>query len=177
MKKTESARSGLKPRAAKMMAPVTTVRATARSGDSRAISREGSARLSRMSCIAASFPFRAVANAGHEQADALAAEGANGPCRREPAAREHGGTIGNFEDLVEILTDDQDCRAASGKVDELLPDARGGGGIDAGGRLIDDQDGRPSVELAADDEFLQIAARQRPCRRVALALLDAEQLA
>ncbi len=33
--------------------------------------------------------------------------------------------------------------------------------IDAPGRLVDDHDGRPAVEFAADDEFLQIAARKR----------------
>src|SRR4051812_16608988 len=148
MKKTARACSGLKPRAAKMTAPVSIVRAMARSGDSRAIDRDGSARFSRTSCIAAPFRSSAV-GVGHQEADALAAEGVNGPDRRQHAAREHGGAIGNLENFVEILADHQDGRAAPGEIEELLPDPRGGGGIDPGGGLVDHQHGRLAVELAA----------------------------
>ena len=42
--------------------------------------------------------------------------------------------------------------------------------IDAPGRLVDDQHRRAAVELAADDEFLQIAARKRGGLGIARAL-------
>src|SRR5436305_1520771 len=76
------------------------------------------------------------------------------------SARNDGDAVGDLEDLVEILADHQDCRSAAGKIDQRLADSRRGTGIDAPGRLVDDQNRRRAVKLAADDEFLQIAARQ-----------------
>ena len=49
----------------------------------------------------------------------------------------------------------------AGEVEDRLADRGGGRGIDAPGRLVDDEDLRALQDLAADDEFLQVAARQR----------------
>ena len=69
--------------------------------------------------------------------------------------------VGNLEHLVEVLADHQHRRAAARQFDQRLADAGGSAGVDAPGRLVDDQHAGLAVELAADDEFLQIAARQR----------------
>ncbi len=56
------------------------------------------------------------------------------------------------------------------KIDERLADAARRAGIHTPGRLVDDENGRLPVEFASDDEFLQIAARQRSGRRIIAAL-------
>ena len=65
------------------------------------------------------------------------------------------------EQLVQVLGDHQNRGAAFGEIEERLVDARGGAGIDAPGRLGGDQDARALLDLAPDDEFLQIAAGKR----------------
>ena len=52
-----------------------------------------------------------------------------------------------------------------GEVDQRLVDRRGGAGVDAPGRLRDDQHLGLLQDLAAHDELLQVAARERPGRR------------
>ena len=51
------------------------------------------------------------------------------------------------------------------QLEELRADLSGRADIDAPGRLRDDQDLGPGVDLAADDELLQVAARQAARRR------------
>jgi len=55
---------------------------------------------------------------------------------------------------------------------QLGPDLRRGADIDAHGRLRDDQHLGLRIDLAADDEFLQVAARQTLGRRVGAPRLD-----
>ena len=49
-------------------------------------------------------------------------------------------------------------------------------GIDAPGRLADDQHGRLAQDLAADDEFLQVAAGKAGGFRIALGLAHVKGL-
>ena len=58
-------------------------------------------------------------------------------------------------------------RARSTRAWRIIAD---GAGIDAPGRLVDDQHRRLAVKLAADDEFLQIAAGKRARFGIGLAL-------
>jgi hypothetical protein len=62
--------------------------------------------------------------------------------------------------FVEILRDHHHRRPRR-RGRRVLPDRGGGAGIDAPGRLGDDEHGRLLSDLAADDEFLQVAARER----------------
>ena len=55
--------------------------------------------------------------------------------------------------------------AAAGKVDDRLADGRRGARVDAPGRLADDQRLGALQNLAAHDELLQVAARERARRR------------
>ena len=63
---------------------------------------------------------------------------------------------------------------ARGEVDQRLVDRRRGAGVDAPGRLRDDQHLRHLQHLAAHDELLQVAARERPRRRARPRRLDRE---
>ena len=53
-----------------------------------------------------------------------------------------------------------------GQIDQGLPDRCRRRRIHAPGGLIDHEDARGLQHLAADDEFLQVAAGQRPCGRI-----------
>ena len=78
----------------------------------------------------------------------------------------------SVEQLVEVLRDDHDRRAVRGQVDQRLMDRRRRAASTPQVGCADDQHARVLQDLAADDEFLQVAARQaarRRCRRRACA--------
>jgi hypothetical protein len=93
---------GSTPDSAKRTKVVTTVRATAMSGDSTAILEEGWARRTRSSRMGLRRSLRGMAlvHPAHQQADLLSRQTFGRIDRREPAGREHGYPIGNFENLV-----------------------------------------------------------------------------
>ena len=96
--------------------------------------------------------------------------------RRQLAVKHHRDAVGDFGELVEILADDQHGGAAAGEIDQRLADDRGRAGIDAPGRLADDEDARLAQDFAADHEFLQIAAGEAGGFRIALGLAHVEGL-
>src|SRR5690606_19554594 len=96
--------------------------------------------------------------ARHEQADRLAGEIARRLREAQFAGMDDGDTVGHLEQFVEVLADDEDGAAAAGEIDQRLADERGGARIHAPGGLVDDEHARLAQDLAADDEFLQIAA-------------------
>ena len=78
--------------------------------------------------------------------------------------------VADLEQLVELLADHQHRAAGVAQRQQLAADLRRGADVHAPGRLRDDQQLRVGVDLAADDELLQVAARQalappRPGRR------------
>src|SRR5689334_16158539 len=96
-----------------MMAPVTTVSSTASTGDSSAMRLECSARFSSTSGMAFLLDLML---ARHQQTDLLHRQLT---CRigfRELAARDDRNAVGDLEDLVEILADDQDRRAGARQI-------------------------------------------------------------
>ena len=80
--------------------------------------------------------------------------------------------VGDLEQFVEVLTDDDSRRTARRQIDDRLTDRGGSGCIDAPRRLVDDQHLRLANDLAAHDELLQIAARQRASSRVGTGLAN-----
>src|SRR6478672_5778885 len=96
--------------------------------------------------------------AAHEQADFLAGDLMRIVRRTQPALGNHRDAVRNLENLVEVLADHQHRRASARKIDERLANGRGRSGVDAPGGLTHDQHARLAVELASDDEFLQVAA-------------------
>src|SRR5438445_8943777 len=99
-------------------------------------------------------------HAAHQEADLLRSDLMDRPRIGERALIDDGDAVAEREDLVEILRYDQNRRASLGKVDERLIDRRAGARVDTPGRLADDKHARRLEDLAADDEFLQIAARE-----------------
>ena len=71
-----------------------------------------------------------------------------------------------------LMTTIADPRA--GEVDQRLVDRRRGAGVDPPGRLRHDQHLRHLQHLAAHDELLQVAARERPGRRAGAGRLHRE---
>ena len=71
---------------------------------------------------------------------------------------DHRHPVGDLEELVEILADDQHGASLPGEVDERLADQARRAGIDSPGRLVHDQELRRLDDLAPDDELLQVAA-------------------
>ena len=53
------------------------------------------------------------------------------------------------------------------EIDQRLPDEARRAGVDAPGRLVDDEERRAADDLAADHEFLQVAARELARLRIA----------
>src|ERR1700760_1829674 len=90
--------------------------------------------------------------------------------------KHHRDAVGDFGQLVEVLARYQHRGSAGGKIEQRLPDHGGRTGIDAPGRLAHHQHGRIAQDLAADHEFLQIAAGEGGCFRIALGLADIEGL-
>src|SRR5258708_16668513 len=134
-----------------MTKPAMMVSAMASNGDSNAMAAERSGRRT------SSMRMRPA----HQQPDAFACDAMRVARHRQPALRDHRDPVGNLENLVEILADDEDGRSGLRQVDQRLTDRGGGTGIDTPGRLTDDQHAGLAVQFAADDEFLQVAAGER----------------
>src|SRR3954453_22573843 len=116
---------------------------------------------------ASSSRMRALAgDAHHLEPNLVARPRCSRPRRAELAAADHRDAVGDLEQLVEVLADDEDARALDGEIDQRLADEPSRAGIDPPGRLIDDEDGGAADDLAADDEFLQVAARELPGLRI-----------
>ena len=73
--------------------------------------------------------------------------------------------VAKREQLVEVLRDDHDRRAARGEIDDRLMDGGRRAGVDPPGRLADDERLGILQDLAAHDELLQVAARERAGER------------
>jgi len=88
------------------------------------------------------------------------------------AVEHHRDAVGDLGEFVEILARHQHGGAGGGEIEQRLADHGRSTGIDAPGRLADDEHGRIAQDLPADDEFLQIAAG-KACRfRIAFGLAD-----
>src|SRR5215207_1595421 len=139
-----------------MTAPTNAVRVSAMTGDSRIIHRARSGRRSSTNCmvvaLAAVWLFM---GAGHQQADSFIAQLARRIGLRHLAPGDHGDAVGDLENLVEVLADDENSGALAREIDESLPDQSGGTGIHAPSGLVDDKHGGPAVQLPADHKFLQ----------------------
>ncbi len=88
----------------------------------------------------------------------------------------HGDAVGDVSEFVKVLTGDEDGRARSGKIEQRLTNDGGSARIDAPCRLADHQHDGIAQDLAADDEFLQVAAGEAGGFRIALGLADVETL-
>ena len=96
------------------------------------------------------------------------------------AASDSTPTLMTARRSVSISSSSRSCEitsdggAVGGQVDQRLVDGGGRTGIHPPGRLRDHQHARVLQHLAADDELLQVAARQAARRRVDARRADVE---
>src|SRR3954466_9181517 len=107
-------------------------------------------------------------DAHHGEPDLVARPGQGGASFAQLAPMDTGDAVGDLEDLVEVLADDEHGRALVGEIDEGLPDERRRAGVDAPARLVDDEQRGLADDLPADHEFLEVAAGE--LARVGVAL-------
>src|SRR6266436_4808951 len=159
---------------ANRMLMVTIVKAIAISGETSAIVFDRSARFSSTNCMRRFLLLETAA--AHQQANLFAA-GLGGLKRlRKTAMKHHRNPVGDFGELVEVLTGDEHGSAGGREIEQRLPDDRGRAGVDAPGRLADDEHRWISKDLATDDELLQIATGQARGLGIAFGLAHIEAL-
>ena len=83
--------------------------------------------------------------------------------------------VGEPQDLLDLVGDEQDRDAARGELDEQLVDVALGADVDAAGRLVGDEHRRVGEQGAREHELLLVAAGQR--RRDGLELARGGDLA
>src|ERR1700683_869688 len=159
-------------------ATVTSVSAIAISGEATAPTVERSARRSSTNCMLDLWSATVALGVGaaHQQSEFLTRDFCCYERRRQAAVEHDGDTVRDFVQFVEILADDQHRGAARGKIDQGLADDRRRAGINAPGRLANDENTRLAQNLAPDDELLQGAAGKADGFRIALCLTDVERL-
>ncbi len=111
---------------------------------------------------------------GHQRADRFDGGVGDGDRRRQPAAGDHDQPIADLEQLVQFLGDDQQAGAGIAQTDQRLSDPRRRADVHSPGRLGGHQQLRAAGQLASDDEFLQVAARQAARHGPGAARLDVE---
>src|SRR5688572_14154650 len=97
----------------------------------------------------------------HIAADLLRARVARDQWRAQRPVIQDLDKIAEFEKLLEFFRYDEDCHAGVAERDEPLADGGCGADVHAPGRLGHEQKFRREHDLAADDEFLQVATGQR----------------
>src|SRR3954452_11433807 len=96
--------------------------------------------------------MRVFMQAPHQQTDLFARQ-VTGRIGLGKTSLGNDGDVGrHLEDLVEILADDDDGRTGFCKIDESLANTAFGTCVHAPCRLVDDEDSRLAIKLAADDE-------------------------
>src|SRR2546427_5768937 len=86
-------------------------------------------------CHRRTFP----ATGGHEQADVVLVRGPTVHDRHDSPSEHHGDPVGEFEDLIELGRDEQDCGPGVTFADRLLVDEFDATDVEATGRLVEDE--------------------------------------
>ena len=77
-----------------------------------------------------------------------------------PALVDDGHAVGDGEDLVEVLADEQDGRPAGALREQQPVDGLDGAHVQAARGLHGHEHARPGADLAGQDEPLEVAARE-----------------
>src|SRR5450755_4643623 len=141
---------------------MTTVIASAISGEAIDIARDGSGRASSRSMRPR---LRVLPEAAHPLADRLDRRLRRLHARRDATLGDDDEPVADLEQLLELLADDEHGAAVVAQRQQFAADLRRRADIDAPGRLRDDEQLRVGVDLAADDELLQVAAGEALRRR------------
>ena len=117
-----------------------------------------------------------VPKPAHPQTNLIDTGITNGFHRRQPTLGHHCQAVTNLEQLLDLLRDNQHRGTRVTQVDQALADKGGSADVDAPGRLRNHQHIGRQQDLAANDEFLQVAPGQRVRRVFRAAALDVELL-
>src|SRR5690606_27364958 len=162
-KNTCRPRTGSLPSSANRITPISTVMTSASSGEARLQAREGWGRASSRSMGELLVVVLAVAGpvpqTRHPFADALDRGLGAGQAGRQAPLGDHIKAVADLEQLVQLLADHEHGAAGVAQGQDLAPDLRRSPHIDPPGGLADDEQAWPCLDLAPDDEFLQVAAR------------------
>src|SRR5262249_32210003 len=131
--------------------PAPSVSAAASSGVANSSQRAVSVRASSLSRMGRDI---GVEEPAHPLPKTLAPRLFRGDEGREPAAADGGDAIGDREQLIEILGDDENRGALVAQSDERTVDRGGGADVDAPGRVRRGQQFRVLQHLTAEDELL-----------------------
>src|SRR5262245_7496096 len=112
-------------------------------------------------------------DAAHQQADALDVRLGAGQLAADPASMDHHDAVGQREDLLELVGDQQHGDAPIGGGAQTLADELDRPDVEPAARLRGDEHGRLGGELAGEDDALLVAARQRGERGVGADAVDA----
>ena len=113
---------------------------------------------------------------GHQQADLFQRRDLRIDFAGDPPFVNHQQAIGQRRHFFELGRDQQDRAAGVAQRDELAVDELDRADIDAARRLRHEQQLRLQLELAADDQLLLIAARQRARRQLRIRRTHIEAL-
>src|SRR5690349_23030842 len=103
---------------------------------------------------------------GHHQPEVTDGHDAARHRRRHATAIHDDDAVGQREQLVEILGDEQDAGAPGAGFQELLMDIADRADVEAARRLVGEDDARIARHLAAEDQLLHVAAREEARRRL-----------
>src|SRR6478672_7751309 len=132
MKKTASPRSGSLPRRTNRHVPMTTVIASAISGEAIDIARDGSGRASSRSMARREI---AAPETAHPLADLLDRCLGGRHAGRDAALGDDDQAVADLEQLVELLAHDQHRAAVVAQRQQLAADLRRRADVDTPGRL------------------------------------------
>ena len=109
-----------------------------------------------------------VVGAEHQPADRVAVGGARVDDADHLAVVQHGDPVGHVEQLVEVLGDQQHAGAAGAAFEQQLLGSSGGGDVEAAARVGGDDQPGVAGEGAHEHDPLDVAARQRRQRALAV---------
>src|SRR5271168_466278 len=101
---------------------------------------------------------RALADAGHQQAEVLGVGRLGAPLSGDAASAEHEDSVGQRENLVEFDGNQQHRLARVAQRDDAFVDEFDRADIDAARRLSHQDDGGIAVDLAREHDLLLVAA-------------------
>ena len=105
----------------------------------------------------------------HQQAELLDGRRSPRPLADDRALVHHGDPVGEREDLVEVLGDQQHADAVRRRLAQVAVHGLDRGDVEAARRRRGDEHARLALELAREHDLLQVAARELARRQLGAA--------
>src|SRR5439155_21933698 len=125
----------------------------------------GTATISRRGCRSLRSIRTRILPSCHQQADLLDARLARVEVAEDRALVHDGDPVGEREDLVEVLADQEHPDSLAGRRPQVLVHRLDGADVEAAGRRCSDDELRLPGELPREHDFLEVPAGEEPGRR------------